>query len=141
MDDVHMMLKASVRTNTIVTFILSPPSHSFFEESIYSNQNNLTLRLSDSHTRVQQVPQTNGGGNQRGKHVTILPGTTTLLIPASRTTLLGYVIPSLTPEEHVCLVPEAAPTFTKSFSLLAMPVPTTEPLATEDITSVIETSH
>ena len=62
-----MMLKAVVRTSTIATFNLLPPSCSFFEESIDSNQQNSTLRLLDSHTRGQQATQTNGGGNQRGK--------------------------------------------------------------------------
>ena len=51
MGDVYMMLKAGVHTNTIAAFILSPPSHSFFEESILSNQHNSALRLSDFHIR------------------------------------------------------------------------------------------
>ena len=65
----------------------------------------------------------------------------TLFIPASRMTLVGYVFPSQTPVEHVYLVSETAPICAISLSLSSMPVPTTESLATEDITSDIETSQ
>ena len=75
------------------------------------------------------------------QHATILPVTTTLLVPASRSTLVGYVFPSLTPEGHVYLVSATATTCAKSLSSSAMPVPTTAPLATEDITSDTETSQ
>ena len=135
-----MMLKVGIRTNTITTFILEPPSCSFFEEQILSNQCNSTLRLSDSHVRGQQTTQTNGGCNQRRTARTNPPRNNdthrlqlqidTGWLCFSKPNAGSARLPRLGNGTNLC----------KSLPLLAIPVPTTARIATEDITSNAETS-